>query len=212
MWRYRRLALASSICMICDWHSEMYSWVYWTCPSNIPITQFSSPISLSSCQQYTQSNYTIIYRQHNTVPRNHEKQQDTRRGDCDFKCVLTLPSLMATSLLRQNLSSFLQTLSLSCNGTNNDMIYLQNSDNNSLSLRVVWNNIVHNEIYCTLSQISMSFSILMMVCFLVMTFEICVKHMHHYSVYLCGDDRNTKGQFKDLPFNILWSYMKNCFS
>lgn len=146
------------------------------------------------------------------MPRNREKQQDTRRGDCDFKCALTLPSLMATSLLRQNLSSFLQTLSLSCNGTNNDMIYLQNSDDNSLSLRVVWNNIVHNEIYCTLSQISMSFSILMMVCFLVMTFEICVKHMHHYSVYLCGDDRNTKGQFKDLPFNILWSYMKNCFS
>lgn len=29
--------------------------------------------------------------------------------------VLTLPSLMATSLLRQNLSNFLQTLSLSCN-------------------------------------------------------------------------------------------------
>lgn len=139
-----------------------------------------------------------------------KNKQDTRRGDCDFKCALTLPSLMATSLLRQNLSSFLQTLSLSCNGTNNDMIYLQNSDDNSLSLRVVWNSIVHIEINCTLSQISMSFSMLMMVCFLVMTFEICVKHMHHYSVYLCGEIQ--RGQFKDLPFNILWSYMKNCFS
>lgn len=142
------------------------------------------------------------------MPRYHEKQT----GHKERRLALTLPSLMATSLLRQNLSSFLQTLSLSCNGTNNDMIYLQNSDDNSLSLRVVWNSIVHIEINCTLSQISMSFSILMMVCFLVMTFEICVKHMHHYSVYLCGDDRNTKGQFKDLPFNILWSYMKNCFS
>lgn len=50
--------------------------------------------------------------------RNDESQQDTRRVFFYFKVnshVLTLPSLMATSLLRQNLSNFLQTLSLSCN-------------------------------------------------------------------------------------------------
>lgn len=113
-----RLALASSICMICDWHSEMYSCVYWTCPSNIPITQFSSPISLSSCQQLTPWDYTLILANIMQGQRNHETKQDTRRVFFYFKVnshVLTLPSLIATSLLRQNLSNFLQTLSLSCN-------------------------------------------------------------------------------------------------
>lgn len=110
-----RLALASSICMIWDWHSEMYSCVYWTCPSNIPITQFSSPISLSSCQQCTPWDYTLILANIMQGQRNHETQQDTRRVFFLKSHVLTLPSLMATSLLRQNLSNFLQTLSLSCN-------------------------------------------------------------------------------------------------
>lgn len=138
-----RLALASSICMIWDWHSEMYSCVYWTCPSNIPITQFSSPISLSSCQQCTPWDYTLILANIMQGQRNHTKRNTTRHKEkrvffksvesCSYFALFDGYIPLTTELVQlfANTFPFLQQ------GTNKCMINSQNSDYHSQVIEVV---------------------------------------------------------------------------